>query len=44
MNMRTRTSLGIATLLALAGAASGQVVISQVYGGGGNTGAPCRRS
>jgi hypothetical protein len=32
-----------AALACLAGAASGQVVISQVYGGGGNSGAPFNR-
>ena len=33
-------ALGLAALAALAGDAQAQVVISQVYGGGGNTGAP----
>ena len=42
-NFRLRLSLALVTLLALVGPASalavGNVVISQVYGGGGNTGA-----
>ena len=40
----TLSRLSVALLLAgVAGGANAQVVVSQVYGGGGNTGAPYNR-
>lgn len=39
---RRLAALGLAALVALAGTAQAQVVISQVYGGGGNSGAAYR--
>ncbi|WP_190285707.1 lamin tail domain-containing protein [Montanilutibacter psychrotolerans] len=36
------TALAFATMLAMAGQAPAQVVLSQVYGGGGNSGAPLK--